>query len=244
MNPVNVFLKGAVACGCAAVVSLAQASSVTLTPTTTWSGNTAWQNIRQVSYSLIDNNHDGLLDVGDTVNFTMTMQKQYWGTHRFDAMKVWLSGPTVDPATGQAVTKNLATNTYVWDYAAQIHHQNMQYYNRPYDPYSDMPWEGGDKNFTLSYTFLAAGNVDLAVAVMCSRDLSRLNQLGNDDDPVTADWNSWTKNIGRYQGEDKRYTLTILPTPPAPPVPEPETYSMMIAGLAVLGAVARRRKQG
>lgn len=28
-----------------------------------------------------------------------------------------------------------------------------------------------------------------------------------------------------------------------PPVPEPETYAMLVAGLALLGAVARRRKQ-
>jgi hypothetical protein len=27
------------------------------------------------------------------------------------------------------------------------------------------------------------------------------------------------------------------------PVPEPETYAMLLAGLGVLGAVARRRKQ-
>ena len=30
--------------------------------------------------------------------------------------------------------------------------------------------------------------------------------------------------------------------PPAPPVPEPETYAMFLAGLGILGAIGRRRK--
>ncbi len=34
---------------------------------------------------------------------------------------------------------------------------------------------------------------------------------------------------------------TNLPTP-IPGVPEPETYAMLLAGLGVMGAVARRRK--
>ncbi|MDP3538708.1 MAG: DUF2202 domain-containing protein [Azonexus sp.] len=33
-----------------------------------------------------------------------------------------------------------------------------------------------------------------------------------------------------------------LAVTPAPPVPEPETYAMLLAGLAIVGGVARRRK--
>jgi PEP-CTERM motif len=40
-------------------------------------------------------------------------------------------------------------------------------------------------------------------------------------------------------------TIAAAPAAPAPaaPVPEPETYAMLLAGLATLGAVARRRQQ-
>jgi hypothetical protein len=34
----------------------------------------------------------------------------------------------------------------------------------------------------------------------------------------------------------------IIPQPPLPPVPEPETYAMLLAGLGIVGAVARRRR--
>jgi hypothetical protein len=37
--------------------------------------------------------------------------------------------------------------------------------------------------------------------------------------------------------------LTFLGEGTQPPIPEPETYAMLLAGLGVLGLVARRRKQ-
>lgn len=40
-----------------------------------------------------------------------------------------------------------------------------------------------------------------------------------------------------------RTTERLEPTPPVAAVPEPETYAMLMAGLGVLGAVARRRKR-
>jgi hypothetical protein len=36
---------------------------------------------------------------------------------------------------------------------------------------------------------------------------------------------------------------TSLPLQAAPAVPEPETYAMLLAGLGLMGFVARRRKQ-
>lgn len=38
-------------------------------------------------------------------------------------------------------------------------------------------------------------------------------------------------------------TSLDLQSPPVTPVPEPETYAMMLAGLGLLGVIARRRKQ-
>ncbi len=38
-------------------------------------------------------------------------------------------------------------------------------------------------------------------------------------------------------------TATAASFAPASPIPEPETYALMLAGLGMMGAVIRRRKQ-
>ncbi len=69
---------------------------------------------------------------------------------------------------------------------------------------------------------------------------------------VSGAWNSWTKFTGNFANID---TLRIstdgiflvddisLNSASVSPVPEPETYAMLLAGLGLMGGMARRRKQ-
>ena len=208
----------------ATTAALAQAT--TLTPTATYSGDLSWQDIAGVSYTYDDLNHDHRLDVGDKVTFTVDMHKTYWGTHDFDALKVW-----IDNSNGN----NLFTHHYTWDFAKK---------NSDGNKYSYMPWTKGDKTFSFSYTFTKAGTYDLTTSVMCSRDLSGLSGGKADDKPTAADWNAWAENTHEWytshkywiQGQTKIFEVSI------PAVPEPETYAMLIAGFGLIGTIVRRRK--
>ncbi|MYM27325.1 PEP-CTERM sorting domain-containing protein [Duganella sp. CY15W] len=69
--------------------------------------------------------------------------------------------------------------------------------------------------------------------------------VGNDNPNGPSSFNgSWTGASGiRIEWEDNAYNVGIDNiTYSMAPVPEPETYAMLIAGLAALGVVARRRK--
>lgn len=83
--------------------------------------------------------------------------------------------------------------------------------------YKDMPWISTDTSTTAAVGF---GN---------GAGQSEVLQGSN-----TATINSALAN--HYVWFDQN--LVVVP----PPIPEPETYALMAAGLAVLGAVARRRK--
>ena len=48
---------------------------------------------------------------------------------------------------------------------------------------------------------------------------------------------------GLYDRTSERYAWAVRSGDVAAPIPEPETYAMMLAGLALLGVAARRRKQ-
>jgi hypothetical protein len=50
-------------------------------------------------------------------------------------------------------------------------------------------------------------------------------------------------NNSDFSADNTPVSFTITSTPVTAPIPEPETYAMMMAGLGLLGVVARRRKQ-
>lgn len=218
------------------LAAVAQAAPIVMSPVAVNTGNTSWQDIKSVSYDLNDLNGDNLITIGETVTFSLVMHKQWWGTHDYDAMKVWIDASPMNPPSSTLYTQN-----FIWDYEPS----NAHYAPGQWTSYSNRPWNGGDRTFSFNYTFTTVGEFYLTASVMCSADLSTLFPTGQFDRPRASDWNAWTQNIhagsGSYlQGEDERYRL-IVSAPQA--VPEPGTLGLMGLGLIGFAALARKRRK-
>jgi hypothetical protein len=228
---------------CAAMFGVAQATTINMTPIAPSSnqGNAVWQDIKGVSYSWLDLNSNSFVDVGEKVTFTVDMEKYYWGTHNYDALKVWIDNTPINPPSSTIYTQN-----FIWDYNQGI----SDYTNE--SKYSHKLWKGGDKFFSFDYTFSQVGTYDLTASVMCSRDLSGLTYAHGsnrwNDNPTTNDWNAWTENVHKttkgtngynLQGETERYQLRVVKTN----VPEPGSFSLMLLGLSSLFGAAFMRKK-
>jgi hypothetical protein len=259
-----------------AVLGLVQASVVpiaTVTPNATATytqGNTNWQDISKTSYNWADANGNNLIDVGETVHFTIDMHKTYWGTHDFDAMKVWVDNTTL--SLNNPV--NVLTKNFTWDFdKSNANMTNRNWYKNTTSGQwkQDDTWRkwigtnGGTMSFSFDYTFQDAGTYDLVASVMCSRDLSGLTYWSGatdaqrwNDAPTTNDWNAWTETVhskklanGQYatkgayggvlQGETKKYSLTVYKPKK---IPEPNSLSLMLFGLSgIAGALFVRRNK-
>lgn len=189
--------------------------------------NTDWQDIKSVTCVWNDVDNDRVLEVGEQVTFKVTMEKKYWGTHNYDALKTWIdNAPTIS-------APYLDTKTFIWDYNSGI----SDYSNGK--KYSYKPWKKGTKSFGVSYTFTEAGQYDFGASVMCSSDLSGLAASGTWDNPNQADWDAWSPLINRYQGETEFWRLNVSQN-----VPEPSSFSLIFLGLASLaGSLFIRRKK-
>jgi len=228
INRFKFLLKAGVGiAGCVAVIGAAQAT--TLTAINGIKHDTSWQNIASASYTFNDANHDGKLNVGEKLTFTIDMHKNYWGRHAFDALKVWIGGEVY---TGQ------------WNFSTKQSLLNDDYSYKAYtDPKHPNNKSFSFKSFSFDYTATQAGPLDLYASVMCNADLSGLfhdkYKEGSDGVATKDDWNAWSYGINRYQGEDEHYRVNVSPVPP---VPEPQTYAMLLVGLGLLGFTVRRRK--
>jgi hypothetical protein len=213
------------------LAGLVQADIIQLTSsqflkTNQYTGNLSWQEIQSVTCSFNDDG-DKILEVGENVTFTVTMAKDNWGTHNYDALKVW-----VDKLPG-IESPYYGTQNFVWDYNGATDYNGNSAYS-----YKD--WAGGTMSFSYSVKFLEEGDFGFAASVMCSRDLSGLNSAGTPDVPVSADWAAWNPNAHQnkswLQGEDEWYKLTVSKS-----VPEPTLISLLGCGLLGLVFVRRRK---
>lgn len=63
------------------------------------------------------------------------------------------------------------------------------------------------------------------------------------DGSISLAYDLGTIAAGETASFSYAYNMSVVPvTPPPPPIPEPETYAMLLAGLGLIGFMARRRK--
>jgi hypothetical protein len=252
MSKKNVILKFLSVGVLLAGMAQAEFVTVTLTPTETITqNNTTWQNVQSVSYKWNDADGDNAINVGDNVSFDIVMHKTEWGTHDYDAMKVWvgdevIKAPVVD---NQLTTLKSTGYEFLWDYSG---YGNIA-----------VPDGSDTKHFGFTYEFNAEGEYDLTASVMCSRDLSGLISAPNtpigsiwNDSPTMYDFNAWDKDVHKdgttgagwtdwwgnwhpsaLQGETKVYGLSVV----AKNVPEPTILSLLGCGLLGLAFVRRKK---
>lgn len=224
----SLVVKMLAVCAVAAVVAQADAVSMASTQVNTF--NLSWQEITGATWE--DASGDNIIEVGENVKFTITMDKNYWGKHDYDVMKIWLDGDVIGAPSGTSTTKLKNSDyEYIWDFNKGV----AGSYNN--SNYSWKSWKGADTSFTFIYAFDAVGTYDLTASVMCSADLSDI--VGNmDDKPDIRDFNGWTiNNSPRYQGETEKFRLSVVPRN----VPEPSTISLLGFGLLSLLFIRRKK---
>jgi len=215
----KILAKTAIAC--AVVVGVVQADPVSMVSTQLNTHNTWWQEIVGATWE--DASGDNIIEVGEQVTFTVTMDKQYRGDHDYDALKLWVDGGVIGaPSTANGTLLKNTGYEYLWDATG--------------GGWNSDPYTGPVKNFSFNYTFDTVGTHDLTAAVMCSRDLSDLSGWPNDK-PTTYDFKLWNINTDRYQGETEKFQLSVVTRN----VPEPTVLSLLGSGLLGLAFIRRRK---
>lgn len=96
---------------------------------------------------------------------------------------------------------------------------------------------GASLSFTTYYGATGTEADADAVRALVGMNLYSYGQPSTPDGPTLGEPNTFIFGFGTSS------TGVLTPPPTTAPVPEPETYAMLLAGIGILGAVARRKKQ-
>ena len=182
-----------------------------------------WGENDGVSWSIDNGATFGTSEIiaGQDVIFKFDMYKELWGTHTFDALKVWIDD--------EAVYQN------TWNFNRSNGSGNSFYTDNPNDGYRY--YADAENSFFMTYNFAEAGQYDLIARVTCSRDLigsSNFNAGSYPNTPTPEQWEAFTTDRFYSQGERETYRITVKN------VPEPTMLSLL--GLSLLGLGFLRRR--
>lgn len=183
----------------------------------------------------------------------------YW---KFETPAYWNDGGTLfgtfttgDPLSYfWAGESRLRTNLLAWDVTTTAG-TKLPGYDYDQSPGSHVVanyvWLSleNETNFTLAHQS-TTGNTDFYLSLYFSKPLTADNldnslYVYNRQEPVFECGNCAPHRALDFGQPNPKVTGSLTPwdAPVTAPVPEPETYAMMLAGLGLLGVFAKRRKQ-
>jgi hypothetical protein len=188
---------------------------------------TAWD--AESSPNVVDGSDDGIswsinggafghevIGKGASVVFKADVYKELWGTHDFDALKIW-----IDSDKDKSFETSEEVLAAKWEFGSAA--------------YTNNTWDGANfyanvsKTFyTNAITFSDTGSFWLRARVVCSRDLDG----GSYGDALIGNMDNFTSTANFEQGETEDWSFNV---------PEPSMLLLFGAGLSVLGLIRRKK---
>lgn len=197
---------------------------------TTLNTTTNWQNVGTISW--LDATGDGIIEVNESVTFTVEVEKYTMGTHLFDALKVWVGEDVVkmDQWNLTASHDEIVNLTYTseftlsfdavgtYDLTARVTcSDDLADVSKDLftSPYSGRTWADEGKEWNYNYGWVKTST----------------------DRVTTQDWDAWAIDRYMWQGDTKELSFDVV----SQNVPEPGIISLL--GFGLLGLAFMRRKK-
>ncbi len=169
------------------------------------------------------------LEVGDKVIFKFDMYKELWGTHTYDAIRVWFGEGALEDLD---VSDIIVDDKWAFNYSGSGYTDNSAARDKYYAKKSNF-------FFSDEIIFSDVGDYSLLARVTCSRDLiasSSFSDGSNPKIPTAEQLALFTPDKYYWQGEAEAYHFSVTK------VPEPATLVLLCMGLSGFAFFGRKKR--